>query len=61
MLHSTEHKSWKDHVGKKVFVVGACVSGTSVLYLYICISLKPDIFAAHDIASDYADHDVGES
>ncbi|KAI0344326.1 FAD/NAD(P)-binding domain-containing protein [Trametopsis cervina] len=39
VLHSTEHHSAKDHAGKKVVVVGACVS-------------------AHDICSDYADHDV---
>lgn len=46
VLHSTEHKSWKDHVGKKVFVVGACVSGTSALYLYICYLHKHDVFSS---------------
>lgn len=27
VLHSTQHKSAKDHIGKKVFIIGACTSG----------------------------------
>ena len=27
VLHSTQHKSAKDHIGKKVVVIGACTSG----------------------------------
>lgn len=29
VLHSTQHRSAKDHIGKKVVVVGACTSGMS--------------------------------
>ncbi|KAI0757757.1 FAD/NAD(P)-binding domain-containing protein [Daedaleopsis nitida] len=39
ILHSIYHNTAKDHLGKKVFIVGAATS-------------------AHDIASDYAEHDV---
>lgn len=31
VLHSTLHKSAKDHIGKKVVVVGACTSGVSLV------------------------------
>ncbi|THG94933.1 hypothetical protein EW145_g8052 [Phellinidium pouzarii] len=34
IIHSSQHKSARDHVGKKVVVVGACTSGKSYFYLY---------------------------
>lgn len=27
ILHSTQHKSARDHIGKKVVIIGACTSG----------------------------------
>lgn len=27
VLHSTQHKTAKDHIGKRVFIIGACTSG----------------------------------
>jgi cation diffusion facilitator CzcD-associated flavoprotein CzcO len=30
VLHSSQHKSARDHIGKKVVVVGACTSGHDI-------------------------------
>lgn len=35
VLHSTQHKSAKDHVGKKVVVVGACTSAHDICADYV--------------------------
>lgn len=35
VLHSTSHHSAKDHLGKKVVVVGACTSGMFPLLLVV--------------------------
>ncbi|KAH9931312.1 FAD/NAD-P-binding domain-containing protein [Fomitopsis serialis] len=47
ILHSTQHKSGRDHIGKKVVIIGACTSGREVRRFY-----------SHDLASDYVEHGV---
>ena len=62
VLHSTSHHSAKDHIGKKVFIIGACTSGVSHHAHALCDNKTlnaPSAFAAHDIAADYVHHGVG--
>ncbi|KAI0089793.1 FAD/NAD(P)-binding domain-containing protein [Irpex rosettiformis] len=44
VLHSTQHKSWKGHAGKKVFVVGACVSAHDIASDYADHGIDVTIF-----------------
>ena len=58
-MHSTEHHSARDHIGKKVVIIGACTSGRpieTILELFTLTFVLP----AHDIAADYVEHGVGE-
>ena len=54
VLRSTQHSNAKDHIGKKVVVIGACTSGEFRLAL---IDAKLS-HVAHDISADYVEHGV---
>lgn len=53
-----QHDRATDHAGKKVVIIGACTSGNIVVPWEYLLALTATL--AHDIATDYADHGVGE-
>ena len=32
IIHSSQHKSARDHIGKKVVIIGACTSGHDIAH-----------------------------
>lgn len=61
ILHSSQHKSARDHIGKKVVVVGACTSGRFTWRMLR--NGRADgtylLPLGHDLCADYHKHGVG--
>lgn len=56
IVHSFDHVTARDYIGKKALIVGACTSGEIVLFLLAIILNSHS--AAHDIAADFYHYKV---